>query len=202
MWYVCGQLYMDQTKKIFDHFICIWKWFLSLFVFMFSAYFVLNMFCVEKQVSEFFATHFATRQSQNLQVVSSSRSCCNSLATHENFRNSPNYEMPKNSFLKSFSWEICFKRLTSSLKPLFQYFYIKTQSIWMVFHSINISKLILNSFHWFGSLDYVLESFVLLVGIFIIGVWKTFFLSNFWMGSVSFDDFLWMLAPCGKKNMY
>ena len=51
---VCAQLYMDQIKKIFDHFICIWKWFLSLFVFMFSAYFIfhcLNMFCVEKQVS-------------------------------------------------------------------------------------------------------------------------------------------------------
>ena len=36
---------------------------------MFSAYFVfhyLNMFYVEKQVSEFFATQLATRQSQNL----------------------------------------------------------------------------------------------------------------------------------------
>ena len=29
----------------------------------------------------------------------------------------------------------------------------------MVFHSINISKVILNSFHWFWPLDYVLESF-------------------------------------------
>ena len=51
---------MDQIKKIFDHFICIWKWFLSLFVFMFSAYFifiVLNTFCVEKQVLKFFMTH-------------------------------------------------------------------------------------------------------------------------------------------------
>ena len=72
----------------------------------------------------------------------------------------------------------------------------------MVFHSINISKVILNSFYFFGSLNYVLESFVLLVGIFIIGVGKTYFLSNFCMILVSFDDFLWMLAPCGKKNMY
>ena len=63
MWCVCAfaQLYMDQTKMIFDHFICIWKWFLLLFVFMFSAYFVfhcLSMFCFEKQVSEFSATCF------------------------------------------------------------------------------------------------------------------------------------------------
>ena len=72
----------------------------------------------------------------------------------------------------------------------------------MVFHSINISKVILNSFHCFGSLDYVLESFVLLVGIFIIEVGKTYFLSNFCLGLVSFDDLLWMLALCGKKNMY
>ena len=82
-------------------------------------------------------------------------------------------KLPKNSFLKSFSWENCFKPLPSSFKLLFQYVYIKTQSIWMVFHSINISKVIINSFHWFWSLDYVLESFVLLVGIFIIEVGKT-----------------------------
>ena len=125
-------------------------------------------------------------------VVSSFKSFRDSLTTRENFHNSlrdsPSREMPRNSFLKSFSWETCFKPLPSSLKPLFQYFYIKTQSIWMVFHSINISKVILNSFHCFGSLDYVLVSFVLLVGIFIIGVEKTYFLSNFCMGLVSFDD--------------
>ena len=72
----------------------------------------------------------------------------------------------------------------------------------MVFYSINIFKVILNLFHCFRSLDYVLESFVLLVGIFIIGVGKTYFLSNFCMGLVCFDDFLWILALCGKKNMY
>ena len=103
------------------------------------------------------------------------------LATHSQLakifatkpHDSPSRETPRNSFLKSFLWETCFKPLPSSLKPLFQYFYIKTQPIWIVFHSINISKVILNSFHWFWSLDYVLENFVLLVGIFIIGVGKT-----------------------------
>ena len=117
-------------------------------------------------------------------------------------RDSPSRETPRNSFLKGFLWETCFKPLPSSLKPLFQYFYIKTQPIWMVFQSINISKVIINSFHWFWSLDYVLESFVLLVGIFIIGVGKTYFLSIFFMGLVSFVDMHWMLAPCGRKNMY
>ena len=147
---------------------------------MFSAYFVfhcLNMFCVEKQVSEFFATQLATRQSWN----PSREFIQNLLATHSWLTkilatepcNSPSRETPRNSFLKGFSWETCFKPLSSSLKPLFHYFYIKTQSIWMVFHYIDISKVILNSFHCFGSLEYFLLSFVLLVEIFIIGVGKT-----------------------------
>ena len=63
---------------------------------MFSAYFVfhcLNMFCVEKQVSEFFATQLATRQSRNPQsrvhleaLATHSQLTRGSLATRENFR--------------------------------------------------------------------------------------------------------------------
>ena len=106
-------------------------------------------------------------------VTNSSRNFCDSLATRENFHDSSSCEMRRNSFLKSFSWETCFKPLPSSFKHLFQYFYIKTQSNWIVFHSINISMVILKFFDWFWSLDYVLESFVLLVGIFIIGFGKT-----------------------------
>ena len=178
MWCVCAQLCMDQFKKIFDYFICIWKWFLSLFVCIFSAYIVfhsLNMFYVEKQVSEFFATQLATRQSRNpsrelIQKILATHSLLTHdsqkfswlnlatrglLATHSRLakifaiepRDSPNCKMPRNSFLKGFLWETCFKPLPSSLKPLFQYFYIKTQPIWMIFHSINISKVIINSFH-------------------------------------------------------
>ena len=60
----------------------------------------------------------------------------------------------------------------------------------MVFHTINISKVILNSFLCFWSLDYVLESFVLLVGIFIIEVGKTWCLSNFF----AWDWFLLMIC--------
>ena len=169
---------------------------------MFSVYFVfhcLTMFCIEKQVSEFFAAQLATRQSRNPSrefiqklLATHSRLARNSLATRENFRDwnsrleacsrltrdsrkfsllklatrgllathsrlvkifateprdSPSCETPRNSFLKGFLWEICFKPLPSSLKPLFQYFYIKTQPIWMIFHSINISKVFINFFH-------------------------------------------------------
>ena len=56
----------------------------------------------------------------------------------------------------------------------------------MGFHSINISKAILKYFHCFGSLDCILESFVLLVGIFIIGFGITFFF--FFLGQI----FVWV----------
>ena len=176
---MCAHLYMDQTKIFliilyvfgsdFYHYLCS--------CFMFALFFiVLNMFCVEKQVLEFFTTHsrlakifvthLATRQSCNslcefIQKLSRLILwlACDSLMTRENFRDSSSRETPRNNLLKSFLWETCFKPLTSFLKPLFQYFYIKTQSIWMIFHSINISKVILNSFLWFWSLDYVLEGF-------------------------------------------
>ena len=178
---------------------------------MFSAYFVfhcLNMFCVEKQVSEFFVTHLATC----LWLVRLMKIFATHLATRQSCNASGEFIQklsqlisrlaPRNSFLKSFSWETCFKPLSSSLKPLFQYFYIKTQSIWMVFHFINFSKVILNSFLWFWSLDYVLESFCALGWDFHHRGWgDLFFLSNFCMGLVSFDDFLWMLALYGKKEL-
>ena len=99
-------------------------------------------------------------------------------------------EMPKNSFLKSFSWETCFKPLPYSLKPLFQYFYIKTQSIWMVFHSINISKVILNSFLWFWSWDYVLEGFCALGSDFHHKGWENLFFCQIFI----WDWFLLMIC--------
>ena len=148
---------------------------------MFSVDFVfhcLTMFCIEKQVLEFFAAQLVTRQSRNpsrefIQKLLATHSWLarDSLETRENFRDwnsqlaacsrltrdskifateprdSPSRETPRNSFLKGFLWETCFKPLPPSLKPLFQYFYIKTQPIWMIFHSINISKVFINSFH-------------------------------------------------------
>ena len=44
MWCVYTQPYVDQTKKIFDHFICIWKCFSSLFIFKFCTYFIFQCF--------------------------------------------------------------------------------------------------------------------------------------------------------------
>ena len=143
---------------------------------------VLNMFCVEKQVSEFFATHsrlvkifvthLATRQSHNVsrEFIQKLSRLISRLA-HDSLAHRQSQIAQKQLFKGLFVGNLF--PLPSSLKPLFHYFYIKTQSILKVFHSINISKVILNSFHWFWSLDYVLESFVLLVGIFIIGVGKT-----------------------------
>ena len=137
---------------------------------MFSAYFVfhcLNMFCVEKQVSKFFATHLATYATHENFCDSTVAQCklwvhqeafATHLATYKNFCDSLSREIPRNNFLNGFLWETYFKPLPSSLRPPFQYFYIKTQPISIVFHFINISKVILSSFHWFWSLDYVLES--------------------------------------------
>ena len=112
---VCSTIY-GSIQKFFDHFICFWKWFLSLFVFMFSAYFVfhcLNMLCVKKQVSEFFATQLATRQSWNPSrkfIQKLWRLTRDSLMTHSRLSkiftsepgDSPSRETPRISFLKRF----------------------------------------------------------------------------------------------------
>ena len=120
----------------------------------------------------------------------------------EYFRESDFHENFQINFLKGISWDICFKLLSSSPKPLFLCFYIKTQLNSSVFHSINISKVIFNSFHCFWSLDYVFGGFMFLVEIFSIGVGKLNFCQSFWLGFDLNDNFLWMLAPCGKNNMY
>ena len=163
MWCVCAQSYMVQSKKIFDHFICFWKWFLSLFVFMFTAYFVfhcLNMFCIEKKTSvrvfRGSAGDLLVAKPQSRvhpeafgdSLAACSRLTCDSRKFSQlNLATRLVAKRPKSAFYRAFSWEACFKPLPSSLKPLFQYFYIKTQPMWMVFHSINISKVIINSFH-------------------------------------------------------
>ena len=106
---------MDQAKKIFDHFICFLKWFLSLFVFISYAYFVfhcLSMFCVEKQVSEFLATHSRDLQVARLKLrvfatrfgdLPVARPSCEFIqklfVTHSRLASR---EIPRNSFLKCF----------------------------------------------------------------------------------------------------
>ena len=104
-------------------------------VFMFSTYFFfhcLSMFSVEKQVSEFLATivsnefwllilatRLVTRPSHEFTQIG--------FTTHSQLiLQLANCKTPWNSFLNGFSWETYFKPLPSSLKPLFQFFYIKT----------------------------------------------------------------------------
>ena len=141
---VCSTIYGSIQKDFWSFYIFLEVIF-SLFVFMFSAYFVfhcLNMFFVEKQVSEFFATQLATRQ---LRVHPEA------FTTHSQlvkiFATCLVAKCSETVFWRAFHGKLVFKPLPSSLKPFFQYFYIKTQSIWMIFHSINISKVIINSFH-------------------------------------------------------
>ena len=142
MWCVCAHLYMDQTKKFliilyvfgsdFYHYLCS--------CFMFALFFiVLNMFCVEKQVLEFFATHsrlakifvthLATRQSCNSScefIQKLSRLILwlarDSLMTRENFRDSSSRKTPRNNFLKSFSWETYFNLSHPLWNPSFNIF--------------------------------------------------------------------------------
>ena len=123
------------------------------------------------------------------------------LTTCKNFHNLLSREMPRNSFLKGFSRETCFKPLPSSLKPIFQYFYIKTQSIWMVFHSINISKVILNYFFWFWSLNYVLESFCALGWDFHHRGWGDLFFVKFLYGIGLFWWFALIVSPLWQKEL-
>ena len=155
MWYVCAQLINPKRFLIilyafgsdFYHSLCSCSVLTSFFIFLKCS--VLQNRCLSFRDSR----KFLRLASHAAQVTSSSRSFCDSSCdspmTRENFHDSPSHETPRNSFLKGFSWETCFKPLLSSLKLLFHYFYIKTQSIWIVFHSINISKVIINFFHWF-----------------------------------------------------
>ena len=46
MWCVYAQLLVDQSKKIFECFVCFWKWFLSLLLWKFFS--KSQIFCVKK----------------------------------------------------------------------------------------------------------------------------------------------------------
>ena len=117
----------------FYHFLC------SCLVF--TLFFIVLPCFVLKNRCQCFSRLSWRLASRETPVVSSSRSFWRLtrglLATHSRLakifatetRDSPSREMPRNSFLKGFLWETYFKPLPSSLKPLFQYFYIKTQPI-------------------------------------------------------------------------
>ena len=105
-------------------------------------------------------------------VVSSSRSFHDSSRDSWKFSLLTSQNAQKQLFKEFFRGNLVLNLSYPLLNPSFNIFTLKPNQF-MVFHSINIFKVILNSFHFFGSLDYVLESFVLLVGIFIIGVGET-----------------------------
>ena len=128
---VCAQLYMDQSKKIFDHFICIWKWFLSLFVFMFSVYIVfhyLNMFCVEKHFSRL-SSRLASHETP---VASSSRSFPDS--SRDSLVTRPVAKCPETAFLRAFSGKLVLNLSNPLLNISFNIFTSKPNQIEWFFH--------------------------------------------------------------------
>ena len=134
MWCVCAQPYVDQTKKIFVLFVCFWKWFvLPLFFKVFQIVFVWK-----KCFLGVFVTHFICKLSWELngpilkffsftqKVSRLFRDCLASKAYQRNTSeilwdsNQRNYHRKfPDQLLKGISWDICFKLLSSSLKPLF-----------------------------------------------------------------------------------
>ena len=182
---VCAQLYMDQTKKIFDHFICIWKCFSSLSVSRFCTYFAFQCFKLVfvlknrgqslswvvhnlaggHKVEKCIFGHQAMSFASNLQVGYLAKFPAISRNSQIGYFMGISWVLVQNSSYDSIM-------TSSSPNPLFQSFYIKTQLISIVLHSINISKVIFNTSNWFWSLDYVLGSFIFIVGTFSNGDWK------------------------------
>ena len=138
---VCAQPYVDQIKKIFVLFTCFWKRFVSS---MFFKVFQVN-FVWKTCFLGVFVTYFLSK-----------------LSCEFKWSNSQVFQLWIESFV-SVLWDIYFKLLPSSPKLLFLCFYIKTPLNSIVFHSINISKVLFNSF----------EGFMFIVGIFSNGGWKT-----------------------------
>ena len=142
---VCSTIY-GSIQKDFDHFICFWKWFLSLFVFIFSAYFVFHYFkhvlCWKTSV-KFFCDSLTTRQSGNWksafffffllflqlthdswnsQVVCSSRSFRDSRKFSWPISWLTNRRTPRNSFLKDFHGKPVLNLSHPLLNPSFNIF--------------------------------------------------------------------------------
>ena len=155
MWCLCAQPYVDQTKKFL---IVLFAFGSDLYHSCFSKFFKLilcekNVFWVFSRV--ILRVSSVTKFGQSVSRVFLKKGLPTSYprkfsVTSENFQI---------SFLKGISWDICFKLLSSSPKPLFLCLHIKTQLHSTIFYPINISKVIFNSFYWFWSLDYVFGGF-------------------------------------------
>ena len=121
---VCVLNYMfDQTKKIFDNFICIWKWFLSPFMFMFSAYFVFHCFkhvlCwKKKKVSEFFHDSLASHETGKMHFLHIfwffGREVCDSLMSEHSSRQKDFKNFMKIVFVTHLTTRLVMKRLETA----------------------------------------------------------------------------------------
>ena len=122
MWCVCAQPYMDQTKKIFVLLVYFWKWFVSpMFFKVFQVIFVWKTCFLG-----IFMTHFICKLNWELNdpILKFFQLWTESFATvlrvaREYFHMSASRENFQIRFLKGISWVICFNRLSSSPKPLF-----------------------------------------------------------------------------------
>ena len=115
MWCVCAQPYVDQTKKIFVFFVCLWKWFVSpIFFKNFQIVFEWKTYFLGVVASNFASKAYLRKISR---VKLSHEVWTESFATVLRVRLTR--ENSKISFLKGISWDICFKLLSSSPKPLF-----------------------------------------------------------------------------------
>ena len=126
---VCLIIY-GSIQNIFDHFICFWKWFLSLFVFMFSIYFVfncLNMLCIEKTGVRFFRGSAGDSPVAKPQLWVHPEAFGGSLATHSwlNLATRPVAKRPKQLFIELFREKLVLNLSHPLLNPSFN-IYIKT----------------------------------------------------------------------------
>ena len=120
MWCMCAQPYVDQIKKFFVLFVCFWRWFVSpMFFKKISNCFewktcFLGVFASKaypQKISQVKLSHDVW--TETFTTVSQVRLTC------EKFRESISRENFQISFLKGIPWDICFKHLPSSPKPLF-----------------------------------------------------------------------------------
>ena len=149
---------MNQTKKIFDQFICNWKCFLSLLVSRFCTYFVFQCFKLvfvlknRGQSLSWVVCDLATSRKAEKCIFghqavgfTSSSWVTRKLATREMPRSTISWVFHE-LLVQNFSYDSVMT--PSSPSPLCQSFYIKIKLLSIVLYSINISKVIFNTFNW------------------------------------------------------
>ena len=129
MWYMYAQPYVYQIKNIYVLFICFWKWVVSpIFFKNFQVVFVWKTYFLGVFVTYFMCKLSREFNCSNFQVFQLWIEIFTSFSwvLREYFvrrvylrKLSDPCENYQISFLKDISWDICFKLLTSSSKPLF-----------------------------------------------------------------------------------